>query len=1224
MRRKSSLRFFPGALALAIVTLISGPARAATLTWNLNLAGPSAWNANASWTPNTGFPNAIDDVANLTKDISANNAISMGAPVTVGTLKIGDLSGNNFYTINSGSALTFDVSSGSASLIRTAAGTGADAINTAITLNDPLIARVDSNTLLVGGAIDGSGQTVTKTGAGTLSLTGANTYSGATTVSLGILNLGGGTASGSLSSSTELKLGGGTFTYTRTGTNSQTFASTTILGSGASVLNTMVATNTIDLGTLSRNTGGTVDFGSIGTIGTSTANTNGILSGWATFNGGANWAINNGSNVITGGATYYTTTTGGNTATNYDNQNIDASVNATFDAAINANSLRFNAAAIRTLTLNASGTSILQSGGILVTTSVGNNLSTISGGTLTGSAGGDLIVHQYNASNGLTINSVIANNGGTTGLTKTGSGVLSLTGANTFTGPITVGGGNLVVNNLSNGGIASTLGQSSNAAANLILGNGSTFTYNGNTTVSTDRLFTLNGSATLSGNGSGATNPFNLTNTGAIAFGTPNQALTLTLGGTNTTATNVLSAQITDNGNGAVSLVKTSTGTVWRLTNPNNSFTGGVRFNRGFLEFSSGALGTTGTIGFDANSLPPFGLRWAPGNTDDISARFNGVTSANGGIGTLDVGSNDVIFANGISPGKNPSWIIKEGSGSLTMNGVNVWGSALNGATTINAGTLVAKFLSNGGTNDSIGGVQSAAQWFGLRNGATLKYVGTGSTNDHNFHLSGDTAIDASGTGPLVFSQTGAISPTPASRSFGIILNSKTTGNAPSTSSDLVPGMMIGGTGIAAGSKIVSIGINSQVTFDLNATQTTTTTISFGSYAAGTLTLTGTNTSDNEIKGTLQDSVSNIDASLAVRSLAKTNVGKWILNGVNTYTGATTISGGTLSLGTTGSIANSASVSIAAGATLDTSGQATYAIPSGKPVTFRIDATGPGSGGRITAAALDISNATVSYSIVGIPDDPAYVLATYTSLSGTPNFASVDPAPSGYTLNYAYEGNKIALVQTGGGNTPPIISDITDQSIPSGGTTGPLNVNVSDTETAVGALVVSGASSNPTLVPNGNIATGGSGATRTVTVTPVPGLVGTATITVTVTDGGSLTSNDTFVLTVTNNYLSWATANSVTGGATGDSDNDGVKNLVEYALVNGGERGVLSGNTITFTKRGAPYGGDVAYGIETSTDLLDWITPGSGVTQNPTSISYTFTPSTPVKNFARLKVTSAP
>jgi len=98
------------------------------------------------------------------------------------------------------------------------------------------------------------------------------------------------------------------------------------------------------------------------------------------------------------------------------------------------------------------------------------------------------------------------------------------------------------------------------------------------------------------------------------------------------------------------------------------------------------------------------------------------------------------------------------------------------------------------------------------------------------------------------------------------------------------------------------------------------------------------------------------------------------------------------------------------------------------------------------------------------------------------------------------------------------------------------------------------------------------------------------------------------------------------GGAGGNiAVNDGVKNLVEYALVNGGERGVLSGNTITFTKRGAPYGSDVSYAIETSETLAnDWMTAVAGVTENSTLISYTFTPSTPVKKFARLKVVQVP
>jgi autotransporter-associated beta strand protein len=113
----------------------------------------------------------------------------------------------------------------------------------------------------------------------------------------------------------------------------------------------------------------------------------------------------------------------------------------------------------------------------------------------------------------------------------------------------------------------------------------------------------------------------------------------------------------------------------------------------------------------------------------------------------------------------------------------------------------------------------------------------------------------------------------------------------------------------------------------------------------------------------------------------------------------------------------------------------------------------------------------------------------------------------------------------------------------------------------------------------------------------------------------------------TDNYESWASSQvpPVVEGPNGDDDKDGVKNLVEYALVNGGERGVLSGNTITFTKRGGVYGGDLTYDIESSIDLVGWgVLAKPPVVEDASSISYTFTPGSPMKNFARLKVVQAP
>lgn len=116
------------------------------------------------------------------------------------------------------------------------------------------------------------------------------------------------------------------------------------------------------------------------------------------------------------------------------------------------------------------------------------------------------------------------------------------------------------------------------------------------------------------------------------------------------------------------------------------------------------------------------------------------------------------------------------------------------------------------------------------------------------------------------------------------------------------------------------------------------------------------------------------------------------------------------------------------------------------------------------------------------------------------------------------------------------------------------------------------------------------------------------------------------------NYESSATANGVTGGPNGDSDNDGIPNLVEYALdldftASDGSAGSFDGSLLSFTKRGeAVTNGDVSYSIETSPNLLDPWTLVSYVlpdVNNGTTISYTL-PTGSGRIFARLVVTSTP
>lgn len=100
-----------------------------------------------------------------------------------------------------------------------------------------------------------------------------------------------------------------------------------------------------------------------------------------------------------------------------------------------------------------------------------------------------------------------------------------------------------------------------------------------------------------------------------------------------------------------------------------------------------------------------------------------------------------------------------------------------------------------------------------------------------------------------------------------------------------------------------------------------------------------------------------------------------------------------------------------------------------------------------------------------------------------------------------------------GGNLPPTVSAIPDQSIPANGSTGPIPFAVGDDQTPADELTPTGSSDNPALVPDENITFDGSGGSRTVTITPVAGQQGQANLTVSVNDG-TATSSTTFLLRV--------------------------------------------------------------------------------------------------------------
>jgi glucose/arabinose dehydrogenase len=172
----------------------------------------------------------------------------------------------------------------------------------------------------------------------------------------------------------------------------------------------------------------------------------------------------------------------------------------------------------------------------------------------------------------------------------------------------------------------------------------------------------------------------------------------------------------------------------------------------------------------------------------------------------------------------------------------------------------------------------------------------------------------------------------------------------------------------------------------------------------------------------------------------------------------------------------------------------------------------------------DVETAAASLTVSGSSSNPALVpnanivfggsgasrTVTVTPAAGQTGTATITVTVSDGSLTAS---DSFVLTVTAV-NTPPAISDIANQTIAEDGSTAPLAFTVGDAETAAGSLIVSAASSNPTLVPNANLSFGGSGANRTITVTPLPNQSGSATITVTVSDG-ALTANDTFTLNVT-------------------------------------------------------------------------------------------------------------
>jgi len=177
------------------------------------------------------------------------------------------------------------------------------------------------------------------------------------------------------------------------------------------------------------------------------------------------------------------------------------------------------------------------------------------------------------------------------------------------------------------------------------------------------------------------------------------------------------------------------------------------------------------------------------------------------------------------------------------------------------------------------------------------------------------------------------------------------------------------------------------------------------------------------------------------------------------------------------------------------------ASPTVLGFTVSDDTTAAGS---LSVTAVSLNESVISSGNVAVGGSGASrtvsITPTLNALGASPILVTVTDGNGDSTKAWFY-------VTVNPGNQPPTITGLVTTNM-LGNSTGTFAFTVGDDLTAVGSLTVSVLSGNSTLVPNdvSHVTTGGSGASRTLIITPATGQYGTAPIAVTVNDGTKSTT----------------------------------------------------------------------------------------------------------------------
>ena len=891
-------------------------AQAATGTWTSTSTG--LWSATGDWSggivaDGSGYT-ANFNTLNLTTDVT----VRLDSDRTLSNLIFGDtnLTTAAGWLLNNNGDLTNNLilAGTTPTLTVNALGTGKTATINAI--------------------IQGTSG-MTKAGAGTLVLSGNNTYSGNTTISAGTLQLsasiaaipfGTGAGNVSIAAASFLDINGKNTTLnglSGSGTLTSSAAGAVTLTGGAN-------DQTSTFGGVIQNGAGTLALVKTGT-GTLTLSGNNTFTGGVTINAGVIQIGNSGA------------------------------LNSTVP-----NTVTFGSNAATGTKLQLNGFSITLGG---LTTNSTTGAPVVENGSETAAT---LTISQAGAN---TFGGVLQDGSGegALSLAKAGTGILTLAGANTYTGTTWIKNGKLSANSLASGG---NLGSASSA---VILGDTTTTgaLYYTGTSATFSRGFTVNA-------GGGEIEAVNAGSTLTLATGTLNLAGNLLLEGL---GKSIISSVVA----GAGSLTQSGTGSL-TLSNTGNTYAGGTTVSAGLLNVtatSGTALGSnintnnitvnaggnlslsstsnkgsqqTLTVNSSATALGGIGFSNNTLSQAQLTAMFTDATNANGGKGGVLGINNGITYSSAIDLGTLGSGT---GQGYWYLGSATASSNIFNGALTAGAGNTYR--LGGGGgtltlsTTNGLTGSRSLLVGSALANGNGTVVL----SSTHNF--TGTTTVTG-GAALSIFSDL-SLGTAPGSATAGQLvldngtLQARVNGTVLSANRGIAIGPSPGaggGTldtngysfsyaGIIANNggagSLTKIGAGT-LTLSGASTYTGATAINGGTLTFSALNNLGAGSAITLNGGTLRYTTGNHDditarsvtlgssggtidtngndvvfanATLGTGSFSKTGTGTLTLNAVNAM-GNITVSGGALKLGVANAVPSTVNLILSGGSTFDLNG----------------------------------------------------------------------------------------------------------------------------------------------------------------------------------------------------------------------------------------------------------------------------------------------------------------